>query len=54
VLALPRGQRRSRVIVDGQKKGTDAIDAVCHLKQAEFLQRMGLYLMILPPGSVHN
>lgn len=42
VIAMPRGQRPSRVVVDGQQKGTEDIDAVYHEKQVAFLQRMGL------------
>lgn len=42
VVAMPRGQRPSRVVVDGQQKGTEDIDAVYHEKQVAFLQRMGL------------
>lgn len=42
VVAMPRGQRPSRVVVDGQRKGTEEVDAVYHDKQVAFLQRMGL------------
>jgi NAD(P)-dependent dehydrogenase (short-subunit alcohol dehydrogenase family) len=42
VIAMPRGQRPSRIIVDGQRKGTEDIDAVYHEKQVAFLQQMGL------------
>lgn len=49
VLAMPRGQRPSRVVIDGQRKGTEAIDAVCHEKQATFLRQMGLEDLIPPP-----
>lgn len=48
VLAMPRGQRPLRITVDGQRKGTEAIDVVYRQKQAEFLHRMGLDDMILP------
>lgn len=49
VLAMPHGQRPFRVTVDGQRKGTEAIDAVYHRKQAAFLRKMGLEDLILPP-----
>ncbi|WP_431257504.1 SDR family NAD(P)-dependent oxidoreductase [Roseateles chitinivorans] len=42
VVAMPRGRRPSRVVVDGQRKGTEDIDAVYHEKQLAFLERMGL------------
>lgn len=42
VLAMPRGQRPFRVVIDGQRKGTEAIDAVYHEKQVAFLRQMGL------------
>lgn len=48
VLAMPRGQRPLRITVDGQRKGTEAIDLVYRQKQAVFLHRMGLDDMILP------
>lgn len=48
VLAMPRGQRPLRITIDGQRKGTEAIDAVYHQKQAAFLHHMGLDDMILP------
>lgn len=42
VLSMSRGTRPSRVIIDGQQKGTEAIDAVYHEKQAAFLAHLGL------------
>lgn len=42
VLAMPRGQRPSRLVIDGQRKGTEAIDAQYHAKQLVFLRQMGL------------
>ncbi|WP_341521887.1 SDR family oxidoreductase [Pseudomonas sp. G.S.17] len=42
VLSLPRGARPSRVIIDGQQKGTEAIDAIYHEKQTAFLIHLGL------------
>lgn len=42
VLAMPRGTRPSRVVVDGQHKGTDEVDAIYREKQAAFLLAMGL------------
>ncbi|SFT58677.1 NADP-dependent 3-hydroxy acid dehydrogenase YdfG [Kosakonia arachidis] len=51
VLAIPRGQRPFRVVIDGQRKGTDAIDAIYHEKQAAFLRQMGLEDLILPAPS---
>lgn len=42
VLAMARGQRPFRVVIDGQRKGTEAIDAVYHEKQVAFLRQMGL------------
>lgn len=48
VLALPHGQRPFRVIIDGQRKGTEAIDAVYHEKQLAFLRQMGLEDLALP------
>lgn len=47
VLATPRGQRPLRITVDGQHKGTEAIDAVYYQKQAQFLRQMGLEDLIL-------
>lgn len=48
VLAIPHGQRPLRVVIDGQRKGTEAIDAVYHEKQAAFLRQMGLEDLTLP------
>lgn len=48
VLAMPRGHRPLRVTVDGQHKGTEAINAVYYQKQAQFLRQMGLEDLILP------
>jgi len=42
VLSMPRGTRPSRVIIDGQQKGTEAIDAIYHVKQTAFLAHLGL------------
>lgn len=42
VLATPRGQRPSRVTIDAQQKGTEAVDALYHLTQTRFLARLGL------------
>ncbi len=42
VVAMARGQRPSRVVVDGQRKGTEDVDAVYHGKQVAFLHQMGL------------
>jgi NAD(P)-dependent dehydrogenase (short-subunit alcohol dehydrogenase family) len=42
VVAMSRGRRPSRVVVDGQRKGTEDIDAVYHDKQVAFLEQMGL------------
>lgn len=42
VIAMPHGQRPSRVTIDGQRKGTEALDAVYHEKQAAFLGQLGL------------
>jgi NAD(P)-dependent dehydrogenase (short-subunit alcohol dehydrogenase family) len=55
VLAMPRGGRPSRVLIDGQRKGTEAIDAVCHEKQAAFLRKMGLEDLVPPAplGIIH-
>lgn len=49
VLAMPRGRRPSRVVVDGQRKGTEDIDAVYHDKQVAFLDKMGLRDLAPPP-----
>lgn len=49
VVAMPRGRRPSRVVVDGQRKGTEDIDAVYHDKQVAFLQQMGLWDLAPPP-----
>lgn len=42
VIAMPHGQRPSRITIDGQRKDTEAIDAVYHEKQAAFLGQLGL------------
>lgn len=42
VLAMPRGQRPFRVVIDGQRKGTEVIDLAYHEKQVAFLRQMGL------------
>lgn len=52
VLAMPRGQRPSRVVIDGQCKGTEAIDAVYHEKLDAFLRQMGLEDLI-PPAPLN-
>lgn len=49
VLATPRGQRPSRIVIDGQCKGTDAIDAVYHEKQVAFMRQMALEDLTPPP-----
>lgn len=49
ILATPRGQRPSRIVIDGQCKGTDAIDAVYHQKQTAFMRQMGLEELTPPP-----
>lgn len=51
ILSIPRGKRPFRVIIDGQYKGTDAIDAVYHEKQVAFLRQMGLIDLALPGPS---
>ncbi|MGC6857155.1 SDR family NAD(P)-dependent oxidoreductase [Pseudomonas aeruginosa] len=48
VLALPRGQRPFRVVIDAQRKDTEAIDALYHQKQVAFLHQMGLEDLALP------
>jgi len=52
VVAMPRGRRPSRVVVDGQRKGTEDIDAVYHEKQVAFLQQMGLRDLAPPAPSL--
>jgi len=42
VVAMARGQRPSRAVIDGQRKGTEDVDAVYHGKQVAFLRQMGL------------
>lgn len=42
VVAMARGRRPSRVVIDGQRKGTEDVDAVYHRKQVAFLHQMGL------------
>jgi NAD(P)-dependent dehydrogenase (short-subunit alcohol dehydrogenase family) len=55
VLAMPRGQRPSRLVVDGQRKGTEAIDAVYYEKQVAFLRKMGLGDLLPPaPAAAAN
>lgn len=49
VLALPRGQRPSRLVIDGQRKGAEQLDAVHHEKQAAFLHTMALDDLIPAP-----
>lgn len=53
VLAMAQGRRPSRVTVDGQRKGTEEIDAVYHTKQVQFLKNMGLQDLTLtqPQGQ---
>lgn len=48
ILAMPKGQRPSRITIDGQHKGTELIDAAYHEKQADFLRQLGLDDLILP------
>jgi len=55
ILAMPRGQRPSRVVIDGQHKGTEAIDAVYHEKQVGFLLQMELQDLAPPsPRAMHE
>jgi len=56
VLAAPRGHRPSRVVIDGQHKGTQALDSLYHEKQAAFLRKMALQdLTPAPPwGAMHE
>jgi NAD(P)-dependent dehydrogenase (short-subunit alcohol dehydrogenase family) len=55
VLAMPRGHRPSGVTIDGQHKGTEAIDALHHEKQANFLRQMTLDdLLPAPPLGAIN
>jgi len=49
VLATPRGQRPSRVVIDGQRKGTSVLDAAHQERQATFLHAMGLDDLAPPP-----
>ena len=49
VLSMPRGQRPSRIVIDGQHKGTNVIDAVYHEKQVTFMRQMGLEDLSPPP-----
>lgn len=49
VLAMPRGQRPSRISIDSQGKGTEVIDAMYHEKQAAFMRRMALEDLTPPP-----
>lgn len=39
---MPRGQRPFRVVIDGQRKGTEAIDTEYYERQVAFLRQMGL------------
>lgn len=48
VAAMPRGARPSRFTVDGQRRGTEAIDALCHAKQSAFLDLLGLADLAAP------
>lgn len=51
VLALPHGERPPRVVIDGQRKGVDALNALHRATQAAFFERMGIAdLMTLPPS----
>lgn len=62
VLAMPRGKRPLRVVIDGQRKGIEAIDAEYHQRQLAFLRQMGLedlappaplpMLVQLAPGAI--
>ncbi|MFA9218694.1 MAG: SDR family oxidoreductase [Sphingomonadaceae bacterium] len=55
VLAMPRGQRPSRVVIDGQHKGIEAIDAKYHEQQVGFLRQMGLADLAPPsPRTMHG
>lgn len=49
VVAITRGLRPSRMVVDGQQKVTEEIDAVAHEKQVAFLAQMGLRDLAPPP-----
>jgi len=42
VLDLPAGTRPSRVVIDGQCKGIEDINASHHAKQVAFLEKLGL------------
>lgn len=52
VLALPRGQRPSRLVIDGQRKGVEQLDALHHEKQAAFLHTMALDEFVPAPPWV--
>lgn len=49
VLAMPRGQRPSRIVIDGQRKGTEEIDVLYHEKQAAFMRQMEMDDLVPPP-----
>ncbi len=49
VLDLPQGERPARVVVDSQKKGMEALNALHRAKQAAFFKQLGIEdLMAIP------
>ncbi|WP_031255504.1 SDR family NAD(P)-dependent oxidoreductase [Curvibacter lanceolatus] len=56
VLETPRGQRPSRVVIDGQRKGTEQLDEAHHERQTAFLRAMALDDLIpaAPWSSTHE
>nr|WP_269147397.1 SDR family NAD(P)-dependent oxidoreductase [Herbaspirillum lusitanum] len=48
VLAMPPGRRPLRMFIDGQRKGTEAIEEISHEKQDSFLRKMGLEDLAFP------
>jgi NAD(P)-dependent dehydrogenase (short-subunit alcohol dehydrogenase family) len=52
VLALPHGQRPKRVVIDSQRKGIEALNALHDEKQTAFFENLGIRsLMSVPEGK---
>ena len=45
---MPPGRRPLRMFIDGQRKGTEAIEEISHEKQDSFLRKMGLEDLAFP------
>jgi NAD(P)-dependent dehydrogenase (short-subunit alcohol dehydrogenase family) len=54
LLEMPRGQRPSRVVVDGQQKGIEQLNELHREKQAAFFEKLGVRSLLQLPEAYHE